>query len=70
MPSNARKSPRDAARIDFRHEHEIRYWCQYFACTTEQLIDCVNIVGFEVANVGRYLGKELQLVAGAGGQRR
>jgi len=55
-------SPRDRRRIDFRYHDEIRYWCDHFACTTEQLIDCVNIVGFDVARVARYLGRELGLI--------
>ena len=64
MPNNARKSRGERARIDFRDDHEIRYWCRYFACTSEQLIACVNIVGFDVAKVGRYLNQGLRLVGG------
>ena len=62
MPNNAKKSPTDKARIDVRHDHEIRYWCNYFACTAEQLIDCMNIVGFDVAKVERYLGRSAPAV--------
>jgi Protein of unknown function (DUF3606) len=66
VPNNARKSLGDRARIDVRDDQEIRYWCRYFACTAEQLFDCMNIVGFDVAKVARYLNQGLRLVAGTG----
>jgi len=58
VPTHATKPPRSCARIDLRDEGEIRRWGRYFGCTVQQLIDCVNIVGFEVENVWGYLGNE------------
>jgi hypothetical protein len=69
VPNNARKNRPETARIDFRRDHEIHYWCRYFTCTAEQLIDCINIVGFDVAKVERYLNQGLRLVAGTDCER-
>ena len=65
VPNSPKKRPQDRARIDLRNGHEIRFWGRYFGCTTQQLIDCVNIVGFEVENVWRYLTRS---AAGAEGE--
>jgi hypothetical protein len=56
VPNNARKRPQDRPRIELRNGDEIHWWGRYFGCNTQQLIDCVNIVGFEIENVWRYLG--------------
>ena len=52
------RSAKDAARIRLRDDDDLRQWVGYFDCTAKQLINSVNLVGFQVRNVQRHLDNE------------
>ena len=56
MPDNLKKKrPQDSQRTNLHQDHEVRYWCNKFNCTKEELQDAVSLVGDSAATVQRYL---------------
>ena len=51
------REPQDRSRIDVNEEWEVRYWCEKFNCTLDELRDAVDAVGVSVDDVRTYLGK-------------
>lgn len=51
------RGPQDRSRIDVNEEWELRYWCEKFKCTPEELRVAVDAVGVSVEDVKSYLGK-------------
>ena len=46
MPDDTKKrSPQDAKRINLNQPYEIRYWCNKFGCTEDELRKVVRKVG-------------------------
>lgn len=57
MPDNLRiKQPQDAERINLNEPYEVKYWCDKFNCTEEQLREAVKKAGSDyVEKVKKYL---------------
>ncbi len=51
------RGPQDRSRIDVNEEWEVRYWCEKFGCTPDELRVAVDAVGVSVDDVKTYLGK-------------
>jgi hypothetical protein len=67
--------PIDRARVDLSEDQEFRYWTARFACTPEQLVVALKIVGVSAAAVDQFLrapGREVPALQTAGkvGSRR
>ena len=70
MPDNKTlTTPADATRINIHEDYEVRYWCEKFGCTPEQLTAAVQKAGVMSADVQklRPVGGELQSVFDRGG---
>ena len=52
-----RRIPNDATRVDINHDDEVRYWCELFDCTPEQLREAVSAAGQDVDNVRQHLSQ-------------
>jgi hypothetical protein len=52
-----RRIPNDATRVDVNHDDEVRYWCEAFGCTPEQLREAVSAAGQDVDNVRQHLSQ-------------
>lgn len=51
----SKAGPEDAARVNVNQDHELRYWCEKFACTEEDLRAAVDEVGPMAEDVAAYL---------------
>lgn len=51
----SKRVPADSSRINIHEDYEVRYWCQKFSCTREQLLHAVGAIGAMAENVERYL---------------
>jgi hypothetical protein len=49
------RGPADRSRINVNESYEVRYWCQHFGCTEQQLRDAVKAVGVMADAVRRHL---------------
>jgi hypothetical protein len=49
--------PNDATRVDTNHEDEVRYWCERFRCSPDQLREAVSAVGQDVDSVRQHLSQ-------------
>lgn len=52
-----RRIPNDATRVDTSHDDELRYWCETFDCSPEQLREAVSAVGQDVESVREHLSQ-------------
>jgi hypothetical protein len=50
------RGPADRARVNVNEPWEVRWWCQEFGCTEQQLRDAVRKVGVSADAVRRELG--------------
>ncbi len=58
MPDDlTKKGPADRNRVNVNEPWEVRYWCEKWSVTEQQLRDCVKRAGPMVADVRRCLGK-------------
>jgi hypothetical protein len=48
--------PQDAQRVNVNEDYEVRYWCEKFGCSPEQLRKAVEEAGVMVADVEKKLG--------------
>jgi len=56
MPDNKQKvAPQDGARVNVNEDYEVKYWCNKFGCTEEQLKKAVESVGVSKDKVSEYL---------------
>lgn len=51
------RGPQDRARINVNEPWEVRWWCQHFGCTEQQLRAAVQAVGVSADRVRQHLGK-------------
>jgi hypothetical protein len=51
------RGPQDRSRINIHEPWEVRYWCQHFGCTEQQLRNAVAAVGVSVSAVTRHLNQ-------------
>jgi len=51
----SKRRPQDANLINLNEDYEIRYWCEEFGCSREDLADAVQKVGNSAARVKEYL---------------
>ena len=49
------KQPQDPKRVNVHQPHEVRYWCQKWGITPQQLRDAVEAVGDSARAVEDYL---------------
>jgi hypothetical protein len=47
----------DSGRIDVHDENELRYWAAALSLSPQELIETVEKVGAQVADVRRFLGR-------------
>jgi len=52
-----KRRPQDSSRISLTEPWEIRYWCDEFGCTEDQLKEAVGAVGNSSSAVRKYFGK-------------
>ena len=57
MPDDPLK---DAKRVNVNEPHEVRYWCEEFYCTEEELRNAVSRAGVMVDKVRAYFGKSIK----------
>jgi hypothetical protein len=50
------KGPADAKRVNVNEPHEVRYWCEKFNCTEEELRNAVRRAGVMVDKIRAYFG--------------
>jgi hypothetical protein len=50
------KGPKDAKRVNVNEPYEVRYWCDQFNCTEEELRNAVKRAGVMVDKVRAYFG--------------
>ena len=55
MDSKMIKGPADAARVNVNEPYEVKYWCEKFRCTPDQLKEVVQKVGVAAKNVEQEL---------------
>lgn len=53
----SKKGPQDRSRISTSEDYEVRYWCEKFGVTAEELKAAVKKVGNSAAAVERELAK-------------
>jgi len=52
MPDDkTRRGPADSSRINVHEDYEVRYWCEKFGCSAEQLKAAVAAAGTSVTAV-------------------
>lgn len=51
MDDKKQTSPQDAARVNVHEDYEVRYWCEKFGCSAEELKAAVQRVGVSAAAV-------------------
>lgn len=51
------RKPVDSSTISLEQDHEIKYWCNKFNCTEEQLKQAVHTKGKSAKQVEEYFGK-------------
>jgi hypothetical protein len=51
-----RKRPEDPTKININQSWEVKYWCNKFNVTEDELIAAVKAVGVMVEDVKKYLG--------------
>jgi len=49
--------PRDAERVNVNEDYEVRYWCEKWGVSEQQLRDAVKRVGVMSKDVAKALGK-------------
>ena len=54
-PAYLPPEPADSSRIELIEDHELRYWTSRFRCSSKHLLDAIESVGVEVADVDEYL---------------
>lgn len=47
--------PQDALRVNVHEDYEVRYWCEKYGCTAEELKAAVAKVGVMAADVEKEL---------------
>jgi hypothetical protein len=47
----SKRGPADAARINVNEDYELRYWCERFGCTPDELRTTVKSAGPMVTDV-------------------
>ena len=52
------RGPQDASRVGLGQDYEVRYWCQKFNCSEEELRRAVSKVGNSVRAVAQELGNK------------
>jgi hypothetical protein len=52
-----RKRPEDPTKINVNQTWEVKYWCNEFGVTEDELKSAVELVGVYVKDVRKYLGK-------------
>lgn len=52
-----KRRPQDSSKINIHEDYEVRWWCDEFGCTKDQLTAAVKAVGVSAAAVRKYLGK-------------
>ena len=52
---SAESGPIDRSRVDLSEDQEFRYWTTRFACTPEQLVAALKIVGVSAAAVDQFI---------------
>jgi len=58
MPDDkTKKAPQDANKVNIHEDYEVRYWCEKWGVTPQQLKACVAKVGVMKNDVARCLGK-------------
>lgn len=50
-----KRGPEDRIRVNVNEDHEVRYWCDKFACTEQDLRAAVEEVGVMATDVQRHL---------------
>lgn len=59
MPDNPNKRGKaDRERVSLIQGHEVRYWCDRFDCSEQQLRDAVDAVGDRVDAIEAYLAPD------------
>ena len=53
----SKRGPADRSRVNIHEAYEVRYWCEKWGVTPEQLKTCVGKVGPMVKDVATCLGK-------------
>jgi hypothetical protein len=51
------RAPRDAERVNVNEDYEVRYWCEKWGVSEQQLRDAVKRVGVMSKDVAKALGK-------------
>ena len=49
------RTPQDLTRVGMAEDWEVRYWCERYGVTHEELQRCVTAVGPQTQDVERYL---------------
>ncbi|HTF82143.1 MAG TPA: DUF3606 domain-containing protein, partial [Cytophagales bacterium] len=58
MPDSLEKrGPQDAARVSLNEPWEVRYWCDAFDCTEDELKDAISLRGNSADALKTYFGK-------------
>jgi hypothetical protein len=55
MSDDKHKKELDGKLISLKEDYEIKYWCNIFKCTEQQLKDAVAAVGHSASKVRDYL---------------
>lgn len=52
MPDDkTRRGPADSSRINVHEDYEVRYWCEKFGCSADELKAAVAVAGTSVTAV-------------------
>ena len=51
----SKRGPADRNRVNVQEQWELRYWCDKFGCTADQLRAAVKSVGVMAVDVERHL---------------
>jgi hypothetical protein len=57
VPDDKTKTAQDRRRIDLNQDYELRYWCDKFGVSKDELKAAVQKVGTMADDVARELGK-------------
>ena len=51
------RGPQDRSRVNVNEPWEVRWWCNEFKCTEQELRNAVRTVGVSAAAVRKHLGR-------------
>jgi hypothetical protein len=49
------RGPADRAQVNLHEEHEVRYWCDQFNCSEDELREAAQTVGPMAADIGTFI---------------